>query len=325
MGGSFTSAKLVSHEERTGPLTFRTGSSYNVDMKTFYLADIADYPGFPFRIERGWLTTGFEVHSHDFSELTIILKGSASHEIDGNTYAVQAGDVYVLQGETAHGFSEVRDLEFYNMMFPVDALRDTVIPGFWPIGQEVRGMSGFQALFVLEPYYRKEHRFLNRLRLNAGQLGEIDALMRGMLQEYKTGNEGFRSMLQAGFLSVLIRMSRWMGMPEELRTGNLRQMAEAVAWMESDFTEPITLTDLADRACLSERHFTRVFLANYRMPPMEYLQRLRLRHACDLLRTRDVTVTRVAQDCGWRDGNLFSRQFRLRYGMTPTSFRKLYG
>ncbi len=294
-------------------------------MKTYHLSDIADHPGFPFRIERGWLTSGFEIHSHDFSELTVILKGTALHEINGSVYSVQAGDVYVLQGETAHGFSDVRDLEFYNMMFPADALRGTAIPGFWPIGQDVRGMSGFQALFVLEPYYRKEHRFLNKLRLNAVQLGEIDTLLRGMLQEYKAGDEGFRSLIQSGFLAVLIRLSRWMGMPEELQTGNLRQMAEAVAWMESAFTEPITLTELAARACLSERHFTRVFLANYRIPPMEYLQQLRLRHACDLLRIRGVTITRVAQDCGWRDGNLFTRQFRLRYGMTPTSYRKLYG
>jgi len=295
-------------------------------MKRYLLEDISLRPGLLFHLERGWLTAPFAPHTHDFRELTVILKGEATHHIDNQTYHVMAGDVYVLQGDTQHGFSDVHDLEFYNVMFPCDMEQIVTTAGTaWRIEQEIRTMPGYQALFVLEPFYRKEHHFMNRLQVDPRRLQALEFLLANMMEEYRHGGHGWRALLQASFTTLLVMLSRWAEEPHGLATGNLRAIAEAVAYLEAHFDEPLRMDMLAERAHLSPRHFGRIFASNYGMPPMEYLQRLRLRSACDLLRRSHITVTRIAQECGYRDGNLFSRQFREQYGITPTQYRKLYG
>lgn len=52
-------------------------------------------------------------------------------------------------------------------------------------------------------------------------------------------------------------------------TKNLYLLAEAVTYMENEFTRPLKISELAHRAHLSERHFTRVFKQNYHIAPME--------------------------------------------------------
>ncbi len=295
-------------------------------MNRYLLTDISRHTGLLFHIERAWLTAPFALHAHDFRELTVILRGEATHCIGSQAYHVTAGDVYVLQGETEHGFTDVHDLELYNVMFPTDlGLAHHPDGPYWAIDQDIRAMAGYQALFVLEPFYRREHRFTNRLHLDPKRLDELEKILSGLLAEYRAGEAGWRSLLQAGFTSLLVTLSRWMGEPQGLGTGNLRTISEAVAYMESHFFEQLSMNLLADRAHLSIRHFGRIFTSNYGMPPMEYLQRLRLRQACSLLRRSSLTITHIAQECGYRDGNLFSRHFRAYYGITPTQYRRLYG
>ncbi len=301
-----------------------------MDMIRYHLQDVAEHPELPFHIEYGWLAGDFHEHMHDFQELMVILKGNAVHRIDGIDYEVAAGDVYVMQENTQHGFYHVRNLAYYNVMVPmlmpdVQTGTQNIAENPFSIGHEIKGMAGFQALFVLEPLYRKEHRFQNRLHLLSAQLEELDGQLRQMLNEYTQADEGFATILQAGFNTVLVKLSRWMAYPESLKTGNLRYLAEAMAKMEAHFTEELTLQSIANQAHLSSRHFSRIFSEQFGESPMAYLQRLRLRHACNLLHTKDISITQIAQICGYKDGNLFSRQFHEKLGMTPSQYRKKHG
>ena len=56
-------------------------------------------------------------HTHDFAELIVISQGSGKHWIDGNVYDVNAGDVFLLQGNTEHYFTERNNLGMFNLMF----------------------------------------------------------------------------------------------------------------------------------------------------------------------------------------------------------------
>lgn len=63
------------------------------------------------------------MHSHkDFSELVIVTEGSARHIVDNESYVISKGDVFVISGDTEHGFSDAQDLRICNIMFE---------PSFW--------------------------------------------------------------------------------------------------------------------------------------------------------------------------------------------------
>lgn len=52
----------------------------------------------------------YPAHTHDFDELVIIIGGKGEHFVNGDTYPIQAGDVFVLKGENAHSFKHIENL-----------------------------------------------------------------------------------------------------------------------------------------------------------------------------------------------------------------------
>ena len=55
--------------------------------------------------------------------------------------------------------------------------------------------------------------------------------------------------------------------------------------------------------------------------PTQFVVRVRLERACQLIRETDMTLTRIAEALGYRDLFYFSRQFKKRYGVSPGAFR----
>ena len=66
----------------------------------------------------------------------------------------------------------------------------------------------------------------------------------------------------------------------------------------------------------------RVFRKATGQTPIEYLVRLRIQRAMDMLRNTDLTVTEIALEVGFNDSNYFTRQFRRILGESPRSFRQ---
>lgn len=86
-------------------------------------------------------------------------------------------------------------------------------------------------------------------------------------------------------------------------------------------TADVTLAELANAACLSEYHLSRLFARRYGVPPNQYLIQLRLDEAKRLL-LRGVPVGRVAQAVGFFDGSHLIRHFGRVVGLTPTRYRR---
>src|SRR6516162_2669181 len=85
--------------------------------------------------------------------------------------------------------------------------------------------------------------------------------------------------------------------------------------------EPLRLRDLARVAILSPFHFHRVFQALVGSTPADFVRRLRLEKALRLMsRTRPPSLTTIALACGFSSSSDFSRCFKRRFGVPPSSF-----
>lgn len=86
--------------------------------------------------------------------------------------------------------------------------------------------------------------------------------------------------------------------------------------------ETLDLDRLADVACLSKYHFTRVFSAHFGETPFEFLWRCRLEMAARALAfLPGKTITEVALDYGFSGPESFSRSFKQRFRFPPRTFR----
>ena len=84
----------------------------------------------------------------------------------------------------------------------------------------------------------------------------------------------------------------------------------------------IQLDQLADIACLSKYHFTRIFQDQVGEAPVSFLKRARLERAASMLQNRpNLSIKEIAFYCGFTSNQLFSRKFGHWFGRCPSEFR----
>lgn len=84
-----------------------------------------------------------------------------------------------------------------------------------------------------------------------------------------------------------------------------------------------TLREVARAAGRHETHLAREFRRCFGTSVGGYLRRLRIRHAARLLDEHERTISAIAFDCGFSSHSHLSREFRLFYGITPSTWRSL--
>ncbi len=95
----------------------------------------------------------------------------------------------------------------------------------------------------------------------------------------------------------------------------------AVSFLRDGFPERKGIGDAAQALGVSQSHLSRAFLKEMGVKPILYLTRLRLEEAVRLLNTTALSVSEIAEKCGFDNGNYFCKVFRKYMGMSPTDFR----
>jgi AraC-like DNA-binding protein/mannose-6-phosphate isomerase-like protein (cupin superfamily) len=253
-------------------------------------------------------------HRHDFSELVIVTRGSAMHWLEGREFPVTAGDVFVLQGQQRHYFHSRTNLDLINIMFDPEKFE---LPE-----NELRRMPGYCAMFMLEPAYRRQHRFASRLHLKRVPLAQVEQLAEEMEKEHREQTPGYEVALRAKLLELLIYLSRAYMSTETVEAHALLRVGHVIGALENDFSRSWNIEDLLEIAHMSRSNLMRIFRKATGQTPIEYLIRLRIQKAMDLLRNTDLTITEVALEVGFNDSNYFSRQFHRVLGESPRNFRQ---
>ncbi|MBB2989544.1 transcriptional regulator GlxA family with amidase domain [Mycolicibacterium iranicum] len=109
-------------------------------------------------------------------------------------------------------------------------------------------------------------------------------------------------------------------MPRARRT-TIRDVQEAI---EAEPGGTHSVSELARRAAMSPRHFTRVFTDEVGEAPGAYVERVRTEAARRQLEETDDTVTVIAARCGFGSAETLRRNFVRRLGVSPDQYRKTF-
>jgi transcriptional regulator GlxA family with amidase domain len=101
----------------------------------------------------------------------------------------------------------------------------------------------------------------------------------------------------------------------------IRDVQEAI---EAEPGAAHSITDLARRAAMSPRHFTRVFTDEVGEAPGAYVERVRTEAARRQLEETDDTVVTIAARCGFGTSETLRRNFIRRVGISPDQYRKTF-
>ena len=94
-----------------------------------------------------------------------------------------------------------------------------------------------------------------------------------------------------------------------------------LALLASHVSDAPRFGELAAMAGMSRWHFSRTFHAVVGVPLRRYLSDLRLKRACELLEASTLSLTTIAQECGFYDLPHLDKAFRRRFGISPNEFR----
>ena len=99
---------------------------------------------------------------------------------------------------------------------------------------------------------------------------------------------------------------------------------KALAYIDSHLTEPFSEGDLAAIAQRSPSAFSRSFRRHTGMALVQYVNRLRINLACQLLMSEgELPITDICYAAGYNNISNFNRQFLAQKGMPPSRFRAL--
>lgn len=99
-------------------------------------------------------------------------------------------------------------------------------------------------------------------------------------------------------------------------------LSAAVDHIHRHFEEPLRLPALAEMAGLSVYQFDQRIRALFRVTAGQYLVRVRIDAACDLLTRTAEPISQIALSCGYSDQSAFSRQFKQALGISPLAYRR---
>ena len=224
---------------------------------------------------------------------------------------------------------------------PYEDAMITVIPANYPHSTFSDGIASWEFLFFSpeqliremepdDPKKRAEMLYAAIKRPNLLRIDEVPELAstvwrileecRGKLPYYQ---DVVHSLLKV-FLLDLIRVQD--GLTAEYPWANRSdlttfQIIPALRYMDEHYALDLRAADLARQCGLSEAHFRRLFADYINMPPMDYLNLIRVRQACSLMDEKDCSMDQLASECGFSSVSAFTRNFKKFLYVTPYQWK----
>jgi len=98
--------------------------------------------------------------------------------------------------------------------------------------------------------------------------------------------------------------------------------SKVMQWIEENYVQKFSLADLSESVGLSQSYISRVFSQETGGSIADFLATRRIKRACELLRSTDLSVKTVGSQCGFADAPYFITCFRKLIGRTPLQYRK---
>lgn len=254
-------------------------------------------------------------HRSHCDKIYAVLSGKARARLEDEEYGLSGGDVLLFpSGTIQQGDTDAADpMRKIWVHFESATTQTLQLLRLFPPPRALRGESAAQVLELAQQLHAEW-----RGQGAARQLALKSLLMRILLVAYRAPASDHRPPDR--------RIPKAEAKPSVAENTNTRlpvdRIRDVLAQMTRNFGDDLALTDLAAAAHLHPTYFTQVFKRLVGMPPMKYLEQLRLRRAQELLARTQRPVAEVAETVGYRDPYYFSRAFSRLTGIAPTKYRE---
>ena len=98
-------------------------------------------------------------------------------------------------------------------------------------------------------------------------------------------------------------------------------MEDVITYIQENYTQNISLDEIADRCALNRSYFSRAFHNAAGMPLFEFINRIRVRKSCILLKRTNQSIIDIAFATGYNNISFFNRYFKKIMKISPREYR----
>lgn len=223
-------------------------------------------------------------------DLTYIVAGKAEYLVNGVHHIVKAGElIYIPQGSMRSAVTFEDDLmEGYCLNFELKNLQ----------GQDVE-----------LPFPRIS---------NIGIQQDLISLFNDLNNDYYRREPGYRMKLRGWMQFILHRYIELIVFKSNINTLDNR-IEKVLRYITKHYSENLSIQELSQKFGLSQSYFGALFAQATSMSFRQYLMKVRLNVAEDMLLSGEYSVSAVAEACGFADVFYFSKVFKTSRGVSPSA------
>ena len=248
-------------------------------------------------------------HVHNHYELFYLSKGSCTFLMRSHSYNLVPGSVIIIPPNTPHiiHYTSRQQSVRTSILFREP---DVIFKNIDFIGEMLKD-GNHKLILQIPPMYQVH----------------VEQLIRNMEAEQRFNDTKISpTMLSLCLIQLIIIINRFSTgidttLMDELHTTN-RQVNLAATYINRNYNQRISLSDIADASGFSPNYLSRKFKEDTGIGVHEYLTYVRLNKAAIELAHTDHTITEVALNNGFSDSNYFKDAFHKAYGMSPRDYRK---
>ena len=238
-------------------------------------------------------------HQHSFYQLTMLCNGSAAFHFQNSSFPMRKDCLYLCAPDQPHFVEKVSStaLTLLDIKFTISDPQE----------------DGILQSLPCEILLDKGASFLNVLD---------DLIDEGMQKEYAYHtaiNLKFHLLL----LSLLRSSASMKAVESPLITRSLsdRDIERLHTFILKNLHLPLSVSELASYVCMNLNTFEKFFRKQFGLSPKQYINKLRLQQAKQMLVFDGMNATDISQHLGFQSLHYFSRWFKQRTGLSPLAYR----
>lgn len=239
----------------------------------------------------------FKGESHPFWELTYVDRGTLKTIVDGQTYTLQQGECLFYSPQQFHSQESLNDENLCFMTLTFD-------------------MS-------IEHNRHLSNRIFHSTR-------KVKDLLENILKEQQHPNLYTEDLILCYLKEIIIELVRnqRMGSGDRLLETDVQNNAEnnivvkAKDYIHQHIDKKLTIGSIARTIPISSSYLSKIFKKHTDMTIVDYMNEYRLKKSKELIRHSCYNFTEIATILGFNSVHYFSKQFKKRYGITPTMYSK---
>lgn len=253
-------------------------------------------------------------HTHEYFQIFYVIKGHLTHYVEDVSSTLYRGNMTIIPPNVQHHVGSIDDdTAFYSFSFMNN------------IFDKSNNSDRIAVNFLNQLIATSKTSIQPKITLPDDEILYIETIIDRMYKEFNSKTVGSDEIIRSNAVILLTVFARtyFETVKEALPSGvkNLNQyVLYCIQYIDSNFQEPLSLTEMAKRSAMSKSSFCNVFntLTGYSFK--QYLNLKRIEHAVKLIK-KGYQLTAIYGLCGYEDYSTFIRNFKKIMGVSPSQYQ----